>query len=369
MSGVAKPKLAVFAVAVAFFVFMLIIFVNSFPADYRIANNDIGKYLSTGSLMPLFHLSSELIGEVGVILRFIGACFFLAATYIFIKRNPISWSFLRKAVLLEGIYYLFNIPFIVYLIVRALTSPDASSAAILSYYGAAASYAAQILFVTPVFLMFYRSLSNSARDRTGIFSWGALAIIGFVFGLWIKHFMLAIYAIGISFSSTIYIVGSINSSLTLLIAALIMVIVFMPLYKKTSTDFNVKALGTAFIVAGLYATIYLAISLVNEQYMTWLSLIDWWTIILVVLGLTVFLRKILKFNADQQMTTVTEELTEKARLRNFGDGVLVITADVVKFYVEKGRFRKHRKSIREIPLAEVENVEQQENDLSIFWKD
>jgi len=69
------------------------------------------------------------------------------------------------------------------------------------------------------------------------------------------------------------------------------------------------------------------------------------------------------------MTTVTEELTEKARLRNFGDGVVVITDDVVKFYVETGRFRKHRKIIREIPLAEVENVERQGNDLSIFRKD
>lgn len=291
MSGVAKPKSAVFVVAVAFFVFMLIIFVNSFPADYRIANRDIGRYLSTGSLMPMFHLASELIGEVGVILRFIGACCFLAAIYIFIRRSLISWSFLRKAVLLEGVYYLFNIIFIVYLIVRAFSSPEASSAAILSYYGAAASYAAQILFVTPVFLMLYRRLSKGARDRYEIFKWGAISIIGFVFGLWIKHLMLAIYAIGISSSNTIYIVGSINSSLTLLIAALIMMIVLAPLLKKTSTNLNEKTLGTAFIVAGLYAAIYLAITLVNEQYMTWLSLIDWWTIIFIVLGLALLLRK------------------------------------------------------------------------------
>jgi hypothetical protein len=69
------------------------------------------------------------------------------------------------------------------------------------------------------------------------------------------------------------------------------------------------------------------------------------------------------------MTTAPKELTEKARLRNFGDGVVVITDDIVKFYVETGRFRKHRKIIREIPLADVENVERQGNDLSIFWKD
>jgi hypothetical protein len=69
------------------------------------------------------------------------------------------------------------------------------------------------------------------------------------------------------------------------------------------------------------------------------------------------------------MTTVTEDLTEKARLRNFGDGFVVIADDVVKFYVETGRFKKHRQIIREIPFADIENVEQQGNDLSIFWKD
>src|SRR3990170_8285677 len=68
------------------------------------------------------------------------------------------------------------------------------------------------------------------------------------------------------------------------------------------------------------------------------------------------------------MTAVPTELTVKARLRNFGDGVLVVADDAVKFYVETGRFRKHRKIAREIPMADVESVERQGNDLSIIWK-
>src|SRR4030066_1896956 len=68
------------------------------------------------------------------------------------------------------------------------------------------------------------------------------------------------------------------------------------------------------------------------------------------------------------MTAVPTELTVKARLRNFGDGVLLVAGDAVKFYVETGRFRKHRKIAREIPMADVESVERQENDLSIVWK-
>jgi hypothetical protein len=69
------------------------------------------------------------------------------------------------------------------------------------------------------------------------------------------------------------------------------------------------------------------------------------------------------------MTAAPAELTVKARLRNLGDGVLVITDDSVKFYVETGRFRKKRKIAREIPMADVESVERLENDLSIVCKE
>jgi hypothetical protein len=58
----------------------------------------------------------------------------------------------------------------------------------------------------------------------------------------------------------------------------------------------------------------------------------------------------------------------KARLRNVGDGVLEFTDDVVKFYVETGRFRKQRKVVREISLVDVESVDRQGNGLSITWK-
>lgn len=59
----------------------------------------------------------------------------------------------------------------------------------------------------------------------------------------------------------------------------------------------------------------------------------------------------------------------KARLRNFGNGILEVGDDAVRFYVETGRFKKQRKISREIQLNEVEGVERQGNDLTITWKD
>ncbi len=73
--------------------------------------------------------------------------------------------------------------------------------------------------------------------------------------------MLAIYTIGINFSSIIYVIGSLNSVFTLLITGILLIAVFMPLYKKTSTNYNRKGLGVAFIIAGLYTTIYFALAL------------------------------------------------------------------------------------------------------------
>ncbi len=68
------------------------------------------------------------------------------------------------------------------------------------------------------------------------------------------------------------------------------------------------------------------------------------------------------------MTATPTELTVKARLRNFGDGVITIDSDALRFYIESGRFKKNRKIIREIPLTDVENSELQGNDLSVAWK-
>jgi hypothetical protein len=146
-----------------------------FPADYRIAIRDVVQFSSRGSLMPLFQLGSELTGEVGVVLRFAGAFILLSFVVLLFLEKRGSWSFLRKAVLLEGIYYLFNNPFIFYLLVRT----NASTAT----YGAAVSYSLQILFVTPIFVALYFKLRDKTFEISEVTKWGALAVTGFIFGL------------------------------------------------------------------------------------------------------------------------------------------------------------------------------------------
>jgi hypothetical protein len=277
MSRLPRPKSPfILAAASAFFIFLLNIFLNSFSADYRIAVRDTASYHTSGSLMPLFHLGSELTGEVGVILRFTGVCILMAFAVILVWKKTASWSLLRKAVLLESIYYLFNIPFIIYLFVKPYAFAN---------YGAAISYSTQILFVTPIFLNLYSKIKSKNFEMTKVAKWGALAVTGFIFALWAKHFLLAIYALPLNFSKLAFVIGFLNSALTLLMAGIIMVIVLMRVYKRKSTSFNTKAFGAALVLAGLYATIFVLIALFNIEYMRWISLIDWWTVSFVVLGI------------------------------------------------------------------------------------
>jgi hypothetical protein len=69
------------------------------------------------------------------------------------------------------------------------------------------------------------------------------------------------------------------------------------------------------------------------------------------------------------MSATKPTITVKSRLRNVGNGTLEVSDASVKFYVESGRFKKRRETVRDIPIADIQSVEQLNNDLSITWKE
>ncbi len=277
LSKLVKSKaLFILAVAAVFFVYQLILLTRSIPADIQIAVRVSEQVSSSGSLSPIVWLGSELTGEVGVILRFIGACFFLAFAATLVVKKAFSWSLLRKSVLLEGLYYIFNVPFIIYLIMR----PNGSIATL----GAAVSYTAQLLLVTPIFLILYLKLKDKNFDASSVAKWVAAAIVGFTFALWVKHFALALYALPFSLQDAVLYVGFINSELALLATGALMIIALLPLLEKQSASFNSKLFGAALILMGIYGIVFVSIAWARTDYMTWINLIDWWIIVISVLG-------------------------------------------------------------------------------------
>jgi hypothetical protein len=60
--------------------------------------------------------------------------------------------------------------------------------------------------------------------------------------------------------------------------------------------------------------------------------------------------------------------TAKASLRDRGSGRLEFSDNTLRFYVERGRFKKTSDMVREIPLADVENAVAVDKEFSVTWK-
>jgi len=58
----------------------------------------------------------------------------------------------------------------------------------------------------------------------------------------------------------------------------------------------------------------------------------------------------------------------KAKFENRGNGTMEFAEGTLKFYVERGRFKKKSEVVREIPLTDIENAALSGTELSITWK-
>ncbi len=279
-----KPKAPfLFAVALAFFVFLLAVFARSVPALHYITVDTI-ELVSNGFLWAYAWFGWELIGEVGLIVRIAGAAFFLALAVMLLRKKSFSLSLLRKGVLLEGVYYIFNLPATIFLFIAA----PQICAGFIAGIGAAISFTAQMLIVTPIFLTLYLKLGKQSVEHPEVVRWMALGVIGFTFALWFKHFALALYALPFNSQDAVLAVGFLNSALTLLIAGVFMVAAFLPLLRKKAVNFNAKLFGVALSLVGIYAAIFVVVAFLDTDYMRWINLIDLWVIAMPILGVSVF---------------------------------------------------------------------------------
>lgn len=105
-----------------------------------------------------------------------------------------------------------------------------------------------------------------------------------------KHFIFAVYAVGLNSSEPILVVGSINSISTLLLATIGALIVFLPVIREKSFVFSLRRMGIVLIVAGVYFVVFDLISLVDSDYAQWVGLTEWWAASLFFLGVVFALR-------------------------------------------------------------------------------
>ncbi|PVX25244.1 MAG: hypothetical protein CW691_05170 [Candidatus Bathyarchaeum sp.] len=271
-----SKSMLLLAVFVAFFVFQLFLFAKSFPAEYNLYLRYVERLETTDPFWTNFWFSSELIGEVGLAIRFVGSSLALAFGYVLVRKKQTNLSLLRKAVLCEGIYYVSNVPFIISLFARPNTS--------LVNIEAGLSYLLQMLFVSVPFFFLYFELKKKPQNNSKAYKWATVAIVGFALGLWIKHFFMNLYALPINLADSLLFTGFLNSTLTPLLGTTFLTIALLPIIKEKSLNYNSRLCGVGFLFIGLYFVIYLLISLVNQSYANFLVLTELWAISFIVPG-------------------------------------------------------------------------------------
>lgn len=266
----------IIVVLASFFIYQLFILANSFSAIHRIYTI-IAADLNFWNLL---WFSSEASGEIGLIIRFAGACLLIAFSWTLLRKKTFSFSFFRKAVLLEGTYYLFYVPFIINLLIRPASDPTT----LRVYYETAISYTIQTVLVSGSFIVLYFKMRNQETYNPQILRWCAIAAVSFVFSLWIKHFMFNLYALPIDLANPILVIGLLNSTLTILAAATILLVTLIPVIRTQSAAINKKMIGLAFVLMGAYFVIYILVASVNSSYLAFLQLTELWAISFVVAG-------------------------------------------------------------------------------------
>ncbi len=269
-------------VATAFFLYELYLFLNSFQATagiYQEVSQSIAQY--GYSLLSVFWLFSELIGEAGLIICFSGSILFLIFSVILTVKKKIADAFLIDGILLEGIQFLFILPFIAFWL---------SLPATIQSYETTAAFSLQMLLITPCFILLCTRLKQPHVNNKEIMKIGAFAIVSFVFAIWIKHFFFNLYALPINFSSPLLVVGLLNSTLTILLSTAILLFAFLPLIRGKSSTFHARAVMAGLTVFGAYFIIYLLIALVDSTYMSYLKLTELWAVSFIVIGVSYFLQ-------------------------------------------------------------------------------
>ena len=275
----------ILAIAVAFFVYELWLLANSFGADYHIYNRVAeGGFTFWGT----YWLIGELFGEVSLILRFAGACFFVSFASVLFSRDRITLTNLRWGVFFEGIQYVFFLPFISYLYFHPYGSIETAWIS----YKAASSYIIQLVLITPIFLILFLNMRKPNIEKAKIVQLTAAAAVVFLFALWAKHFIFSLYALPLifDFESPILFIGSLNSILTLLLAAVLFAVAATPVIRRAD-ELNWKLAGIALCLVTTYFVIFIFVAINERTYMSYIELTELWAASMGVAGAGFLLHK------------------------------------------------------------------------------
>jgi hypothetical protein len=286
LNRVALLKKALLIVALSFLLYTLYqaITTTIFVIHFPLVVTQLSKFIESTqpTLQLALFLFQEIAGSIGSYLRLIGAIFALNCAFLFFKNNAKYLQKLRLTLLFESLYFLLLFP----AAINHLVGSVISSSAFLNFY-TGVSCLLQAVLIFPVLFMLSRKLRNT-QNIPSILKWACVAASLYVFGFWVRHGLLWVYAIWPLETqpwSLFGTVGFVNSLLTLLVAAVVCVGVCLTFWQKKKL--NLWLAGTAITLVGVYFAIYDLVSVWDPIYRAYLPLTDFWMITLLFLGVVV----------------------------------------------------------------------------------
>lgn len=257
------------------------IFVSNFPIIITRLPNFIES--SQPALQLWLFLLQELIGSIGIYLRLIAGAFAVYAVILFMKKDKRYLEKFSRVLLFESLYFALLIPAGINHVVGSIIS----NSTFLNFY-TGASFLLQAALIFPPFFMLSRRLRKS-QDHSSFPNWAVIVMSLYIFGIWVKHGLMWVYALSPSApqqAGLINTIGFVNSSLTLLIAAIITVGAWLFFRQKNKYK---PLLGAALILVGVYFLIYAIVAVWVPIYLSFLTLTEFWMITPPILGVALLL--------------------------------------------------------------------------------
>jgi hypothetical protein len=281
-------KIALFIVAFSYLLYNIYqaVITSIFISHFPLIISQLPKFIESTqpALQLTLFLLQELVSSIGIYLRLIAGIFAVYSARLLIKKDQKYLDKLSNALLLESLYFALLIPAGINHIVGSIIS----SSALLNFY-TGASFLLQAALICPVlFLLSRRIKKNQAlSDITKV---ACIAAPLYIYGLWVKHGLMWVYALlplGTPQIDLINALGSANSLLTLLVAAIVSTVTY--LFFRQKKELNKCLVGTALILVGVYFVIYAIVSVWVPIYRAFLSLTEFWMITLPILGIAMLL--------------------------------------------------------------------------------
>ncbi len=279
-------KKVLFIVAIAYLLYNIYqaIVTTIFISHFSLIIHRLPNFIESSqpTLQLGLFLLQEIVGSIGSYLRLIGGIFAVYSAVLFLKKDRRYIDKFGKTLLFESLYFALLIPAGVNHIVGSIIS---SSTMLNPYTGV--SFLLQASLIFPAVFMLSRKLKNPLEHKL-VLTWAGIAAPLYVFGLWVKHGLLWVYALlpsGSQQANQINTIGSVNSLLTLLVGAA--VITAASLMFRQYKRLNARLIGTALILVGVYFIIYALVSVWVPSYLAFLPLTEFWMITLPILGVAV----------------------------------------------------------------------------------